>query len=209
MVRLRSIFSKNKIGRRSIGIASVASGIGATHLCIALANYLVSKKGLKTACLEFGISNAFQELKNHCAPAHFPAYSSAHRYFTIYGVDYYPNVSKDELPALSNQGYDFLIFDFGILSQDVMDEFCRCDRKLLLNSAAGWRRNELSAIFSSYPQITKLEFICFMILYGTRSDICKIARIHKLPMRRLKAIPFLQNPFHIGKEQFSFFEELI
>lgn len=209
MVSLHSIFTKNQGKRLSIGIASAASGLGATHLCIALANYLVSKKGYKTACLEFGQSNAFEELKNNCAPALFSAKPAANRYFKIYDVDYYPNVKKDELPALSNAGYDVLILDFGVLSPDNLDEFYRCDQKLLLNSAASWRRNELTTLLSTYPAIKDLEFIHFMVLYATRSDMHKIAKVHDLSLRQLCAVPFLPNPFHIGKEQFSFFEGLI
>ena len=209
MVSIQSIFAKRQGLRLSIGIASSASGLGATHLCIALANYLASKKGLKTACLELGQADTFEDLKNNCTPGLFSAKTAAHRSFKIYDVDYYPNVKKEELATLSNAGYDILIFDFGVLTPSDLDEFCRCDKKLLLNSAAGWRRSELAAIFSTYPQIKTLEFIHFMILYGTRSDMHKIAKIHDLPLHRLRTIPFIQNPFHIAKEQFSFFEELI
>lgn len=201
--------SKNQKKRLSIGVASVATGLGATHLCIALANYLASKKGLKAACLELGQTHAFEQLEKNCMPALLPAKNSAHRYFRIYDVDYYPNVKKDEIPALANAGYEILIFDFGVPASDNMDEFYRCDQKLLLSSAACWRRDEMANFFTEYPQIKKLESLFFMILHGTTSDMHKIAKIHSLPYHRLRAIPFLLNPFHISKEQFSFFDELL
>lgn len=200
---------KNQRKHLTIGIANTASGLGATHLCIALANYIASKKRLKIACLELGHACSFRQLKTNCMPALLPAPNSAHRNFRIYDVDYYPNVSKHEIPTLSNAGYDILILDFGFLSADYMDEFYRCDKKLLLSSAACWKRHELSAFLKAYPQIKNLAELFFMIPYGTKSDMFKIAKIHHLPFHQLHAIPFLLNPFHIEKEQFSFFEDLL
>ena len=33
--------------------------------------------------------------------------------FDIHGVDYYPDITPDELPELYNQGYHILLLDFG------------------------------------------------------------------------------------------------
>ena len=201
--------SKNQRKLFSIGIASVTPGLGATHLCIALANYLASKKGLKTACLEMTQSGSFEQLKLNCKPALLSRKDSAHQSFRIYDVDYYPNVSKTDIPSLSNMGYDALILDFGFPHDRYMDEFYRCTKKRLSSSAACWLRHELSTFFEAYPQIKKLESLSFMIPFGTISDMLKIGKINGLPFHQLHSIPFLLNPFHIGKEYFSFFDELI
>lgn len=201
--------SKNQRKLLTIGIASVTSGLGATHLCIALANYLASKKGLKIACLEITQSCSFEQLKNNCKPALLSGKDSVHQSFRIYDVDYYPKISKSDIPSLTNLGYDALILDFGFPNDTYMDEFYRCNKKLLISSAACWKRHELSAFFLAYPQIKKLESLAFMIPFGTISDMLKIGKIHRLPCHQLHSIPFLLNPFHIGKEHFSFFENLI
>lgn len=200
---------KNQRKHYTIGIAAVASGLGATHLCIALANYLASKKRLKTACLEITQSSSFEQLKINCKPALLPRTESAHHNFRIYDVDYYPNVSKSDIPALSNLGYDVLILDFGFPNDTYLDEFYRCNKKLLISSAACWKRHELSSFFETHPQIKKLESLSFMIPFATMSDMLKIGKTHSLSYHKLHSIPFLLNPFHIGKEQFSFFERLI
>lgn len=201
--------SKNQRKLVTIGIASVAPGLGSTHLCIALANYLASKKGLKTACLEIAKSCSFKQLQHNCKPALFPGKNSAHQSFRIYDVDYYPNISKSDIPSLSNLGYDALILDFGFPTDSSVDEFYRCNKKLLISSAACWKRYELSAFFEAYPQIKTLESLSFMIRFGTISDMLKIGKTYTLPFHQLHSIPFLLNPFHIGKEHFSFFEKLI
>ena len=106
-----------------LGIASVTPGLGSTHLCIALANYLASKKGLKTACVELNQSCSFEQLKTNCNPAILPKIDSEHQSFRIYDVDYYPNISKSDIPTLSNLGYDVLILDFGFPEEAYLDEF--------------------------------------------------------------------------------------
>lgn len=201
--------TKNQRKYFTIGIASVTAGLGATHLCIALANYLASKKGLKTACLEISQADSFEQLKKNCKPALLSGTNSAHHNFRIYDVDYYPNISKSDIPSLSNMGYDVLILDFGFPDDTYMDEFYRCNKKLLISSAACWKRHELSSFFEAHPQIKKLESLSFMIPFATMSDMLKIGKTHDLPYHKLHSIPFLLNPFHIGKEQFSFFERLI
>lgn len=200
---------KNQRKYFTIGITSVTPGLGATHLCIAMANYLASKRGLKTACLELTQSNSFEQLKINCKPALFSRMDSAHQYFRIYDVDYYPNISKSDIPSLSNLGYDVLILDFGFPDDTYLDEFYRCNKKLLISSAACWKRHELSLFFEAHPQIKKLESLSFMIPFATISDMLRIGKIYDLPYHKLYAIPFLKNPFHIEKEQFSFFEKLI
>lgn len=200
---------QNKKKHFILGIASVTPGLGSTHLCIALANYLASKKGCKTACLELNQSSSFKQLKINCKPAVLQKSNSAHESFRIYDVDYYPNISKSDIPSLSNLGYDILILDFGFPEDAYLDEFYRCNKKLLISSAACWKRHELPAFLEAHPQIKKLESLSFMIPFATISDMLKIGKILDLPYNKLHTIPFLLNPFHIEKEQFSFFEKLI
>lgn len=192
-----------------IGVAGTAHGLGVTHLCIALANYSASKKRKKTACLELQNTTAFKELEENGIPYFLPAAKSAHHFFQIYDVDYYPTVSKEQIPILKNAGYEVLILDFGLLTPDSLDEFYRCDKKLLLGSPACWRIKEIEMFFSSYPQIKNLESLFLMISYGTKTTILRIGKKLSIPYRQLRSVPFLTDPFHIKKEQFSFFEDLL
>ena len=192
-----------------IGIAGTLEGLGVTHLCIALANYLASKKRKKTACLELSNSSAFSQLREYGMPALLPVKTSAHRSFQIYDVDYYPNVQKAELPALINTGYEVLILDFGLLHTDCLDELYRCDKKFILCSVAPWKQQDMFSRLTLYPQIKKMEYLFYMIAYGTRQDVCEIAKKLAVSRNQLHAVPFLQNPFHIEQEQFSFFEKLL
>ena len=194
---------KTKKERLIIGITQTAHGLGVTHLCIALANFMASKQKKKTACLELSTSDAFSQLYSMPKDASMPSY------FQIHDVDYYPNVQKTDIPMLINSGYEILILDFGILTDTCLDELLRCDRKLLLCSNAPWRKAELSSCLSSYPQLRKMEFLLFMIKYGNHIGIAKFAWEFSIPYGQFRIVPFLQNPFHIEKEWFTFFDSLL
>lgn len=170
---------------------------------------MASKKRKKTACLELSNTSAFEQLSRYGMPSALPTKTSAHRSFQIYDVDYYPQVQKDNLPVLINSGYEILILDLGLLHTDCLDELYRCDKKFILCSAAPWKQQAMLSRIASYPQITKTGNLFFMINYGTKTDITEIGRQLSVPYGRLHTVPFLQNPFHIEKEQFSFFEKLL
>ena len=143
------------------GIAGSLEGLGVTHLCIALANYMASKKRKKTACLELSNTSAFEQLSRYGMPSALPTKTSAHRSFQIYDVDYYPQVQKDNLPVLINSGYEILILDLGLLHTDCLDELYRCDKKFILCSAAPWKQQAMLSRIASYPQITKTGNLFF------------------------------------------------
>ncbi len=192
-----------------IGIAGTNHGIGVTHLCISFANFTASKCGFKTACLEMNDAETFRCLENGAAnPQKRPA-DSCRRYFTVYGVDYYPSVQKDEIPELFNKGYHYYFLDFGVLNNFVRDEYLRCNKKFLIGSRAPWRADCFQKLFHQYPEIKTMEFFYCMVQFGEKTDIVKLSVMLSFPLRQFRLIPFIKNPFHIKKEQFSFLEELL
>ena len=50
--------------------------------------------------------------------------------FDIHGVDYYPDITPDELPELYNQGYHILLLDFGSFMSAVSMNFCAVTENL-------------------------------------------------------------------------------
>ena len=76
--------------------------------------------------------------------------------FNIHGVDYYPDVTPDELPGLYNQGYQILLFDFGNFGECCIHEFLRCDRKLVIGSLAPWNIRQYRDLLESLSHYTNL-----------------------------------------------------
>lgn len=127
--------------------------------------------------------------------------------FTIYDVDYYPAVSIGEIPQILNHGYCYLLYDFGVLSEQNLGEFLRCDRKIVIGSLAPWKEPFYQKFIQStfFNQRSGEDFY-YLVLFGDKNDIHNFQKKFHLPMTQ---IPFIQNPFHIEKEQFPFLQELL
>lgn len=192
-----------------IGLCSCESGCGTTHLSISLANYISSKYGYRTACLELHPSDAFTQLKTYTDTPYLPGDVKEKRFFSIYGVDFYPLLGKQDIPALMNAGYDYLILDFGIASAAIFDEFLRCDKKLVLGSLSPWRQAHFYDFCQKQLKKEQKEYFLFLVLHGEMHDILTFSKKCAISTKQFFSIPFIKNPFHITKEQFSFLEKLL
>lgn len=118
------------------------------------------------------------------------------------GVDYYPAVTVDEVPALLNQGYDCLIFDVGTLEDGMFSEFLRCDRKLILGSLAPWKSWKYEAFFQKLTDTMNVgEGFDYLVQTGSTKELASFSKTHHIKMQ---VVPFIKDPFHIEKELFPF-----
>ncbi len=182
-------------------------GCGVTHLSIALANYCASKLQGKTACLELNRPGNFLALSPGLSPLSVPQTTFCDTGFSIYGADYYPTVRADDIPLLLNADYSYYILDMGDVSQADWNEYLRCDRKLIIGSLAPWKRSCYESLFCKYSTSLKNGggFV-YLVQTGNRHDITDFAKKNGISMER---IPFLPNPFQIGREHFAFLEQLL
>lgn len=198
---------KTVLKHYSVGICGCEHGCGTTHLTIALANYCASKLRQRTACLELNSTANFQNLTGF-ESEHAPLFQKeSQNKICIYGVDYYPNLSPCEIPKIYNQDYHYLLSDFGILTEQTFGEFLRCDQKIIIGSLAPWKQEIYGKFFELYFSNQKQqENFCYLSLFGEKQDMHRFSRKYHISMRQ---IPFLKNPFHIEKEQFSFLQQLL
>ena len=182
-------------------------GCGVTHLSIALANYCTSKLQYKTACLELNRPGNFMALSPGLSPLSVPQTNFCNTGFSIYGADYYPAVHPDDIPLLLNADYSYYILDMGDAAQADWNEYLRCDRKLVIGSLAPWKENCYESLFSKYPTSLKNgDGFVYLVQTGNRHDMKDFAKKNGISMER---IPFLPNPFQIGREHFTFLEQLL
>lgn len=172
-------------------------GIGTTHLSISLCNYCASKLGKKTAYIEFHkreeISQLF--LEQPCQ---------------LHGVDYFPVATSDEVPALLNGGYQYLIFDMGTFGEADFQEFLRCDRKVLVGSLAPWKSNYYQDFFLYSANTTYLgEGLKHFVQMGSAKEIKRFLKKYGVSKASIHQLPFIKNPFCIEAAQFLFFQELL
>lgn len=135
------------------------------------------------------------------------AQNSCRSYFRIYDVDYYPNASSKELPSLLNQGYEYLILDMGNMEEANLPELLRCDKKIVLGSLAPWKMNKFRNTLNRFSQTASSgEGFIYLMESGNPKTLRKISGTYHIIVR---SVPFIQNPFRIGKEFFSILQELL
>ncbi|MBO5069990.1 MAG: hypothetical protein J6C37_06465 [Roseburia sp.] len=205
-----NIFGFDRKGTRShttIGILGCTPGCGVTHLAIALGSYCSSKSRKSTAFLEFHTRNEISGLLPENRLAEFEENSSQRPHFKLQGMDYYPCVKSNEIPALMNRRYDYLILDMGSLGEADLSEFLRCDRKLVLGSLAPWKAESYQTFFHSFQSISNLgEGFTFLTQTGNTKDVREFSKTNHISVR---SVPFIQNPFRIEKQLFLFLDELL
>lgn len=208
------------------------SGIGVTHLAIALCSYCCSKQRKRAAFLELHTRNEISQLipeselfaamntqsRASCSAemhskvsllgtSHAPESGRDKLHFKYHGVDYYPHVSGNEVPALLNQGYDYLILDMGSMKEADHSEFLRCDRKLVLGSLAPWKIWTYEEFFRQFDNSVNLgEGFYYLTQTGTAKSIPHFSKAHHISM---SGVPFIKNPFRIEKELFLFLGALL
>lgn len=216
----------------TIGIMGCDAGIGVTHLAIALCSYCCSKQRKRAALLELHTRNEISQLvpeselcaamnahsRTSCsAEVHSKAslFGTSHSlesgqsylHFKLHGVDYYPHVAGNEVPALLNQGYDYLILDMGSMKEADHSEFLRCDRKLVLGSLAPWKIWTYEEFFRQFSNSVNLgEGFYYLAQTGTTKNIPQFSKAHHISM---SGVPFIKNPFQIEKELFLFLGTLL
>lgn len=183
--------------RKTVGFYGVDSGVGTTHLAIAAANYVVNEWGVPAAAAEFGSRACMRDLN---------VYGLSDDHFAIDGVDYYPQMEAAQMPQLLNGSYRYLILDMGS-EQSTWQEFLRCDLKYAVASLSPWRIRRAEEFMDLHENDDSIKYITALLtVTGSVYEKKKFQRMYHVPVR---TIPFIADPFRLGKDQLSFFQELL
>ncbi len=204
---IRNIGKTDLNKRLTIGILGCTAGAGVTHLAITLSNLCHSKLHKKTALLELHKRKNLSTIPSETTLPCRCGFMGNRTVFDIHGVDYYPDITPDELPELYNQGYHILLLDFGSFNECCINEFLRCDRKLVIGSLAPWNIRQYRELLESISHYTNLGegFYCL-----TRTESPKQIRdFSRLYQISISSVPSISDPFYIKKEHFSILQEFI
>lgn len=184
---------------RTIGVCGTASNVGATHLSIALANFLCSKFYSNTAYLEMNGSHEILALagkKNSDTP------------FVHQRVTYYPGVTLVQTPKILSCRYKYFVMDFGCPNSHTIREFLQCDLRLIVGYVSPWKVVQLEQFvrkLSGVSQFKEEENVYIGNFMGRKKDLEQISK--KLNIRMIP-MPFLPNPFRVTSSDFGFFETI-
>lgn len=172
--------------------------MGVTHLCLALSNFLCNKEGMRTAYIELNATNQIRSLSS----------DSGKTSFSYQGITIFPGATFTSLPDLLCMEYDYFILDMGVLNTYSVKEFLKCEKQFLVCSLSKWRKAQT---------IQKLEQLLLNFSFNQkvfRIITCSSKKESKLAVSNgltfsVVPMPFLQNPFQLPLEFFSFFRKIL
>lgn len=142
---------KQIINKVMIGIAGSQSRIGCTHTAISLAAALRSR-GYMVAVAEYNQSNDFAYIMEQ-----FSEKLIDNDYFSINGVDFYPQRNETSLAAILGQSYNFVIIDFGNYLECDQVTYNKSDVRLLICGSKPYELHQMEKVFALCPEDMLLQ----------------------------------------------------
>lgn len=171
-------------------------GCGATHLAIALANYLESGLGKKTAVIEL---SGCHELRSMVK-------KEGDKQQRILGIHYFTDICVGKIPEIMNSRYEAYVLDLGADYALAREEFLRCDRKIVIGSISPWKVFQYEHFLENVIASENYELWEFLVLFANLLDKKKIQKRYGMHML---SVPWIENPFYLKKEDMVFLQKLI
>lgn len=147
---------KQEVNRVMVAVAGASGRIGVTHNCIVLANYL-RKRGYMVAIVEVNPSHDLWKIQNFYEEKTFDGL-----YFSMKGIDYYPDADINKLGAVLGKTYNFIIADFGRYSECDRITFNKAEIKILICGSKPWEIDDVNSIFALADEETLQKYnFCF------------------------------------------------
>lgn len=178
---------KRAVHKRMIGIVGSESNIGTTHNAIVLANFF-RKRGFMVALAECNESGAYEAICGSYEETKFDE-----GYFTINGIDIWPDVDEERMQQIQTRSYNVIINDFGMFREENKGAFERCEDKLIITGAKPWEMEALNTIFekASRDVISKYVF-CFNF---THENDYEAIREGMGELKNVYFLKYLMDPF--------------
>lgn len=133
---------KQVVSKVMITLAGSAHRVGVTHNTVILANYL-RKRGYMVAVVELNNHHDFIKTQESMEEKMFDDL-----YFSIYGVDYYPNVNTDLLSSILGKTYNFILVDCGVFQECDRVTFNKGEQRFIITSSRPWETDYLNSVFN-------------------------------------------------------------
>lgn len=147
---------KRAVNKRMVGFAGTEENIGVTHNAIILANFF-RKQGYRIALVEMNDTGAFSAIA-----ADFGERIFNEEYFTLSGVDYYPECREEKIVEILARSYNLVIFDLGEYEKCNRVVFERCEDRVIISGSKPWELGKLDKVFELATDEALPEYIfCF------------------------------------------------
>ena len=188
---------KQVVSKVLIGLTSSGAGQGCTHNSIVLANYL-RKKGYMVAIAEMNLSKAFSNIQEAYELQMFDD-----RYFSMEGIDYYPDTTSENLGSILGKTYNFILCDFGAYDMADRVSFGKCDIRIVVAGTKPWEMPAIDSVFQSTDQeALKSFYYCFNLVpklqqVDVKAGMCELSNVYFL---NYTEDPFKESDFNGAEE---------
>lgn len=184
----------------SIGIMGMDRGEGVTALAVGLASYLQEVRCKRVALAEMNGESSFEQIKDTYFGKNYHEIP-----FEIFRIHYYPSITKAQYSKICNMEYDCIVTDFGCDYQKSIEDFLRCDKKIVMGSVNLWKYQKYLEFYEyakNFPGIGKWLFL----LSGDEDDIKMIKGKHNIEVMNKK---FFLNPYGISETEAVYYEAIL
>lgn len=188
---------KQTVNKVMIAVAGASRRIGVTHNCIILANFL-RKKGYMVAIVELSRS----EPGSPNGASHFKNIQNFYdekildgQYFSMKGIDYYPEADLNKLSSVLGKTYNFIIVDFGLYAECDLVTYNKAEVRMLVCGSKPWEIGDVNSIFANADEDTlKGYYFCFSFTSkGYEKEIQE--GMASIDNNNIYFMPFSDNPF--------------
>lgn len=174
-------------------------GVGTTHLCIAIANYLCSRFYSDTAYLEMNTSHEIRALAGR---------PDAGTCFHHQRVVYFPDMTVSSAQEIVNRRFRYYVLDYGCPNPHTFPSFLGCDHMLVVGSASPWKTAQYQKFMEQARRCRFREEDCLYM--GNFTGITKDLRLLSRDLGiRVIPVPYFPNPFRVTSSCFGFFNEIL
>lgn len=147
---------KQTVNKVMIAVAGIQPRVGVTHNSIVLANFL-RKKGYMIAVVELSDNQSFEHIREACDEKLIED-----SFYSMAGVDFYPNSNADKLGSVLGKSYNFVIGDFGTYQDTDKVTFNKADVRIMISGSKPWEYRYMDELFRSSDSETLQQYhYCF------------------------------------------------
>ncbi|WP_052646931.1 hypothetical protein [Paenibacillus terrae] len=176
------------IGSVVIGITGVYSGVGVTHVSVAMASFL-ARQGNSVALVECNESSDFKYIELAHEGIKSDGIAVGTKNFKIDGVNYFKSDQYElDLISLLSSEYTYIILDLGFYdTTKFFEEFLRADIQIVVGSGIEWKQRHLErflSITNEYEQQKRWNIVLPLTDSQVIADVknnLKIGNVFKLP----------------------------
>jgi hypothetical protein len=192
------VWKKKSIEWKTLGILGAGRSCGVTHLSVWMSNWLTDVCHEKTAVLEWNGHGDFIKMIHFCLGEQGDTGCGE-----ILGVNYYPASGAEELAFCMSHSYRRILIDYGEYTKERLEEWIRCDRRILLGSLSEWQSEQFLELFQMLDKMRQRWST--LVVFGseeTRRSVEKEMR------RTILRVPYSVDAYMVTRTDMAFFEKL-